>query len=187
MFPMVCSPELMVYSPVDDNKQIISLSPDDQVEMPTIFKEEEHRKFASALFNYTWTLIEKEARTELDTNRMINGAHASLFHWEFVGNTLNYARGEWLLSRVYALAGRQEAAMFHAERSLQLCVDNQLGEFDEAFAHEAVARACSLSGQTDRMNSSISRALSLAAEVKNTDDRKWIMQNVNSIETVDKA
>jgi hypothetical protein len=58
----------------------------------------------------------------------------------------NRARGEWLVSRVYAVAGRPEVALHHAERCLAWCERGGLADWDLAFAYEALARASRLAG-----------------------------------------
>jgi hypothetical protein len=63
-----------------------------------------------------------------------------------VGNAENLARGEWLCSRVYAVLGRAEPCLHHARRVLEICEQHGIGDWDLAFAHEAIARALSLAG-----------------------------------------
>ena len=41
-----------------------------------------HKQFADDLFNQTWNLIDKQDRSPAETDRMINAAHASRYHWE---------------------------------------------------------------------------------------------------------
>ena len=53
------------------------------------------------------------------------------------------ARGEWICSRAYAVLGRAEPALHHAERCLAIVEANpdNMEEFDLPFAYEALARA----------------------------------------------
>ena len=78
------------------------------------------RKLAADLFNHTWTLLEKPDRTPAEDDEMIHSAHASRFHWGEVGEPFNLARGEWQCSRVYAVLGRAEPALWHARRCLAI-------------------------------------------------------------------
>ncbi len=73
-------------------------------------------------------------------------AHASRHHWEAVGTPVNLARGERLCPRVYAVLGRGEPALHHARRVLELCQEHGIGDWDLAFAHEALARASAVDG-----------------------------------------
>lgn len=100
-----------------------------------------HKSQAVDLFNEVWSLMEKPARSEAETLRMIHAAHASRLHWEVVGRPVNLVIGEWQVSRVYAVLGRAEPALFHARQCHALCCSNGIGGFHLAEAHEAMARA----------------------------------------------
>jgi hypothetical protein len=103
--------------------------------------QEYHKKFAVDLFNQTWQFLEMENRSEDDDEKMLQGAYASCYHWREVGTALHQARGEWMISHVNAVLGRSAAALHHAKRTLILCDKNGFGDFDLAFAYEAMARA----------------------------------------------
>ena len=68
--------------------------------------EKLHKQFAVDLFNATWDLLEKPARTKEEDDEMIHSAHASRYHWGKVGEPVNLARGEWQVARVYTLLNR---------------------------------------------------------------------------------
>lgn len=104
----------------------------------------EHKKMAVDCFNSTWDLIDKADRDEADTLKMIHMAHASRYHWGEIGTPLEWSRGEWQISRVYALAGLGESALYHGKHALKYCLENSIGDFDLAFAYEAIARAYSV-------------------------------------------
>jgi hypothetical protein len=139
-----------------------------------------HRKLAAQLFNFTWDLIEQDTRTEAEADAMINAAHASLFHWSLVGTALNLARGEWQLARVYALVGQAQSALWHAEKSLQLCLTYEFGDLDVGFAYEALARAYALTGDVNERDQYIQQARQWADRLPE-DDRGWLVQNLESI------
>ena len=44
-----------------------------------------NRKMAAHLFNSTWVLLEKKARSKEESDTMIHMAHASRYHWGVVG------------------------------------------------------------------------------------------------------
>jgi hypothetical protein len=100
------------------------------------------RLLAAQLFNETWRLLELESRNRDDDDRMIHTAHASRCHWGQVPGVTpaHLARGEWQISRVYAVLGRAEPALHHARRVLDLCQENGIGDWDLAFSYEALAR-----------------------------------------------
>src|SRR2546426_387395 len=105
-----------------------------------------HRTMAAHLFNSTWTLIEKKRRTREERDTMIHMAHASRYHWGVVGGPKELAIGEWQISHVYAVVGRPEPSLFHAQRCLEICEANKIGDFPLAYAYEALARAFALAG-----------------------------------------
>ena len=55
----------------------------------------------------TWNLLEKKGRSERDDLRMIMFAKASLYHWKQSPKfqSVNEQRGEWMISRVFAVIG----------------------------------------------------------------------------------
>ena len=94
----------------------------------------------------TWTLMEKEDRTRDEDDAMLHMAHASRHHWGQVGTAANFGRGEWQCSRVYALLGRAEPCLHHAQRYLDICLENGIADWDLAFAYEALARGHAVAG-----------------------------------------
>jgi hypothetical protein len=106
----------------------------------------DERAIGVRLFNQTWDYLEVEDRTPDDDDRMLHCAHASAWHWAQVGGPEHRARSEWQISRVYTVLGRGEPALFHARRCLEHCEQNAIGDWDLAFAYEAMARASATSG-----------------------------------------
>jgi hypothetical protein len=100
---------------------------------------------------------------------LVDTAHASLYHWRVAGGPVEEARGEWLVSHVYAVLGRGEPALHHARRSYDLCVREGLGGFDLAYAYEGVARALAAAGQP--LGDWRDRALAASAAVTDPEDR----------------
>ncbi|MEW5876159.1 MAG: hypothetical protein AB1752_13385 [Candidatus Zixiibacteriota bacterium] len=147
----------------------------------TYSEEEMHRKFARDCFNHVWTLMEKDERTTEEDDEMVHAAHASRFHWGKVGTPVNLARGEWQISRVYAELGSAEAAKYHALRCLSICEENNIGDFDLAFAYEAVARASALAGHKAERDQYLALAREVGSKIDKEEDRKWLMQNLDSI------
>src|SRR3989304_2988794 len=105
------------------------------------------RQFAVDAFNLTWQLLLKQQRSVEENDLMLHAAHASRYHWGEVGTPVNLVRGEWQISRVYAVLNRAEAALYHAQRCLAICQAHHIGDFDLAYAYEAMARALALAGR----------------------------------------
>jgi hypothetical protein len=133
------------------------------------------------LFNFVWTLLEKPDRTAEDSDTMIHAAHASRYHWSLVGDAVNLARGEWQVSRVYSVLGRAEPARWHAQRCLDICQDHGIGDFDIAYAWEALARAAKVAGQDDEVNRYLAKARAAAVSIKEEDDRQQFNSDMATI------
>lgn len=144
-------------------------------------EKDSHKQMAVELFNQTWDLIEREDKDQPEIDRMIHAAHASRYHWENADGPVNIARGEWLISRVYALLSRQEPCLYHADRCLQVTLENDLKDFDLAFAYEAMARACNLAG--DEVETAKYRALAeeAGAEISDPKDREYFFSELKTI------
>jgi catechol 2,3-dioxygenase-like lactoylglutathione lyase family enzyme len=138
----------------------------------------EERRVAVSLFNGTWAALEREGRAPQDDLRMLHMAHASRFHWGEVGEPVNLARGEWMCSRVYAVLGRAESAAFHAERSLEICEAAGVGDFDLAYAHEALARARRVAGDEEGAAREARIAEQLGAAIADPEDREHFLADL---------
>jgi DNA-binding transcriptional MerR regulator len=141
------------------------------------------RMLAAQLFNETWRLMEQEDRTRDDDDRMIHTAHASRYHWGQAptGTPTNLARGEWQISRVYAVLGRAEPALHHARRVLDICQENGFGDFDLAFAYEALARAHAVGGDTAAAREYTDQALTAAEDIAGEEDRELVLADLETI------
>ena len=138
-------------------------------------------QLAKNLFNGTWTLLEQQDRTQADDDRMLHMAHASRFHWGEVGTEPNLARGEWLCSRVYAVLNRAEPAQHHAQNTLDICQTHGLGDFDLAFAYEALARASAIAGDAYKARAYTEQALAAADDIAEDDDRELLLTDLETI------
>jgi DNA-binding transcriptional MerR regulator len=133
---------------------------------------EDERRLAASLFNDTWTLMEKEDRTRDEDDGVLHMAHASAHHWRQIGKPANFARSEWQCSRVYAVLRRAEPCLHHAQRVLDICQENGLGDFDLAFAYEALARGHAIAGDGEQARAYTEQALAAAEDITEDDDRE---------------
>src|SRR5712691_1669171 len=131
---------------------------------------EAEQRVAAALFNQTWRLLEMESRTPEQDDEMMHCAHASRYHWGRVGQPVNLARGEWQISRVYAVLGRGEPATFHARRCLEIAQKHHLSAFDLAEAYEALARAALVRGDRPEGKRFAEEARRAGAGIMDTED-----------------
>ena len=141
------------------------------------------RKLAADLFNHTWTLLERPDRTPEQTDEMIHSAHASRYHWGEVPDhePVNLARGEWQCSRVYAVLGQAEPALWHARRCLEINEANGSGDWDIASAFEAMARACLAAGDLDGVAGWKAKAVAALEGIADPDDREIIEGDIATL------
>lgn len=142
-----------------------------------------HRRLGIDLFNKTWTLMEKEERTTHDDDEMLHCAHASAYHWLQVGTDANCARGEWQCSRVHAILGQPEGAIYHAVRCLAIVEESPetMEEFDLPAAYEALARAHAVAGHSDEARRYVELGKTETAKIADEDDRAIIETDLSTI------
>jgi hypothetical protein len=140
-----------------------------------------HRQLAVDLFNDTWSLLDKSERSPGEAALMIHAAHASAYHWRQVGEPLNFARSDWQLSRVYAVLNRPEPALYHAHHCLEICEAEGIGDFDLAFAYEALARAYSLDQNHDQSQHYLQLAREAGEAIKEKDDRQYFIDALATV------
>lgn len=141
----------------------------------------DERALASKLFNDTWALLSKEARTPEEDERMIHMAHASRFHWDAVGDDQNRAIGEWQCSRVYATLGHPQPALYHAQRCLHYANRPGSEVWLQASAYEGLARAQAVAGDYEAARDSRSRAVALIETVVDPEDRSIVLADIDTL------
>jgi hypothetical protein len=142
-----------------------------------------HRALGVALFNHTWTLLEQPDRTAAETDEMIHAAHAACFHWSRADGveSVNLARGEWQCSRVYAVLGRGEPAVWHARRCLAYLEVAGVRDWDIAAAYEASARAAAVAGDLIAAADWKAMAVEALDGIADQDDRDHIEADIATL------
>ena len=143
---------------------------------PVTLEPDERRQLAADLFNHTWTLLERTDRTPEQVDEMIHSAHASRYHWGEVTDreAVHLARGEWQCSRVYAVLGRAEPALWHARRCLEINEAAGNADWDIASAYEAMARAHLVAGDLDQVATWKAKAVAALDAIADPDDREIV-------------
>ena len=139
------------------------------------------RKLAARLFNRVWELLNTDDRDENTDEEMAHTAHASRYHWGQVGEPVNWARGEWQCSRVYAVLGRAEPALHHARLCLQLAQEHDLSLFDIGAAHEAIARSARAADLPDLAALHAKLALAAAEKLTDPEERQVLLSDIASL------
>lgn len=143
----------------------------------------DHKQLGIQFFNETWDLIDKKERTPEEDSLMMDKAHASSLHWLLseAYEPVNGVRSQWQLARVYALLQMGESSLYHAERSLHMCELNGIGDFDLAFAYEAMARAQAICGDIPKADEYIALAKGVSENIAKEDDKKYLLSEINTI------
>jgi hypothetical protein len=143
------------------------------------------RQLGVDLFNETWTLMAKEGRTAAEEDELVHSAHASAYHWLQVGTAANRARSEWQCSRMYTVLGRNEPALHHAQRCLEICesAPDELEDWDKPFAYEALARAHAVAGNADEARRYVELARADVEAIVDAEDREHLEADLATIRT----
>lgn len=142
-----------------------------------------HRTMGVDLFNFVWTLLEKNRRTRTEDDLMIHATHASRYHWTRARGATpkNDAIGEWQISRVYAVLRRAEPAVYHARRTLAICEANGLEGFPLAYAHEALARAYAVAGERLLRDRHLRLAKATGEHIEEAEDRALLAADLLTV------
>ena len=139
------------------------------------------RHLAVDLFNETWSLLDTDNRTAEQDERMIHAAHGSRLHWEAAGTVENVAVGDWLCSRVYAVLGRAEPAMYHARWCLARAESEHLPDWVRAEGHEAMARAHALRDELDEARRHAAKARAICDTIDDAEDREVVLGDLSTL------
>jgi hypothetical protein len=112
---------------------------------------------------------------------MVHAAHASRYHWGIVGKPVNFARGEWQISRVYSILKRSEPASYHAKRCLQICKENKIGDFDLAYAYEALARVSKINHSRSDQAKYYDKSLKASDNIRDSQDRALLLKDLRNL------
>ena len=143
--------------------------------------ELDRKAIAIETFNATWDLLDKDMRSAEENDLMVHAAHTSRYHWGQVGGPTEAERGDWQLSRVYASLGKGAEALHYAKHTLNTCLEYEIGDFDLAFAYEAMARAHSVNGNWTEADRYVQMAKTAADGIEKKDDRDHFLGELDSI------
>ncbi len=140
-----------------------------------------HKHFAPSLFNVVWGFMNRSDLTTDECDEMIHAAHASRYHWTKIGAPVNLVRGDWQVSRMYTVAGRYTEALYWAERSMERCLAEEIGDFDLAYVYEAMARALAHLGRNDEAQSWVEKMNEAALNITDIEDREFFEKDAASL------
>ena len=131
------------------------------------------RWFAVELNNLAWDLVETATLSEAQAQRMIHAAHAACYFWIEAGDLLNHLRAQNLLATAYAKAGRGEAAVYHAEKCVDLSLEagDTQTDFDRAVAYGCADSACRAAGKIELARNYRAQAVELSRKLTDADEK----------------
>ncbi len=140
-----------------------------------------HRFFSAHCFNKAWESIDKVERTALETDEMIDAAHASAWHWRERSDRTNenLSISYWQLSRVHALAGNGPLSSRYARLCLDVSRDE--GPFLLGYAYEALARAAAVEGDSPAQARHTTQARGLLAQITDPEERRLLEKDLDSL------
>jgi tetratricopeptide (TPR) repeat protein len=143
-----------------------------------------HKKIAIQCFNQAWDYLDKKSRDANDEQQMLHLAHASRYHWGFVGSARNFAVGDWQLSRVYAALNEPRLALHFAKSALELTQKNNLSD-NLPSAYEGMARAYAVAKENRSARGYINKAReSLKAAKMSAEDKKVYSDQIDETEAL---
>lgn len=146
--------------------------------MVKTFSDKEIRSFASNSFNQTWEYIEKKDRSSLDDEMMIHCAHTSRFYWGFVGEAINFQRGDWMIAKVYTIVNRGVEALHYAKLCMELTEIHKFKDFDLAYANEMMSRSYAGVGDKENSEKYYQLALEAAEQIEKPDNKKMFLDDL---------
>ncbi|KZK75458.1 hypothetical protein PsW64_05364 [Pseudovibrio sp. W64] len=143
----------------------------------------DHKFIAIELNQRAWALLENESRSPEENDEMLHVAHASLWHWLQAGTKVHHQRGLWLVGRIHVLLGNREAAMRYARQTMDLTEVHQedMADFDHAYASELLARATLLAGEEGEASVLFERAARLGQLIHGEQNRKIFFSDLEAI------
>lgn len=140
-----------------------------------------HRFFAAHCFNSAWELIDKADRTPQDDERLVATVFASVYHWLNRTDVThqNLSIGYWQAARVFALLKRRDEARRYAELCLKY--SESLPPFYLGYAHEGIARAAALAGDSHLVEIHLTIAKQLADQVADQGERDALVADLGTI------
>lgn len=134
--------------------------------------DEFHKKMAVQTNNAIWPILDKENPSVDELEEALHMAHTSMFHWSKIGKPINKARAEYMISRVCSAMGRGKPALFHAKKCLEITDETGVGDWDLAFAYEAIARAYATDSDSKNCKKYKKIAQKAIDNVKGEEDKK---------------
>lgn len=154
------------------------------LQQPDFDLDKAHHWFGVKFNNGIFLLLQKNDRTDEETEEMIAMAYASTLHWSKHSKhkIANRARGENMIATTLVYAGRNEAAMHHAKRNYDIVFNNkkEMADFDISYALMVMARSLALNGEIGKAKEYYEDCIKSIEEIKDSEDKKIVLSDFNS-------
>lgn len=140
-----------------------------------------HKYFSAQCFNQAWDLMDKFERSPEEERLMVSLNQASLYHWSQREDCTdkNFSIGYWQASRIQSILGNAAEALRHAEVCLSYSA--ALEPFFVAYAHEALARAHYVAGDSAAAAKQLEAANTYCDQVSEKDDRDMLAADLKQL------
>jgi len=127
-----------------------------------------HRRTAATCNDAAWNLIERSCLDAAGLTQLLTAAATARHHWREIGTPTNVAHADLLLAWAMARAGAGQPAMQLAGEAFSH-FEAHGATWERAFAHAAMAMACSAAGDADGLRRHRGEAARLGAELAGGD------------------
>ncbi len=143
-----------------------------------------HHWFGVEFNNGIFPLLEKNDRTDDETEKMIQMAFASTLHWNSYsgGKIANNARGVNMIATTFTYAGMKEAALYYANRNHDIVFSNlnSVAVFDVSYSLMVMARANALNGNFREAKKYYDECIRSIEEIKDKEDKDIVVSDLYS-------
>ena len=140
----------------------------------------EHRKLAIDANNSTWEFLDREpgSLSATDIEEMTRRAYAAAYHWSRAENAtvINEIRASWLIAKVWIHQSRGDVALDISDRCIELCLANNIADFDLAYVYETKARSLACLGDLDGAREA--KQCASLVEIADEEDRKLVQADL---------
>lgn len=131
--------------------------------------------------NLAAALEQKQDRTAVETDGMVQAAQAALTYWRIAGGWLEHERAEYRLARSLLQAQRASEAVAAATRCIDLCRTNAAPALELFFAKAVLALAQRQAGNEQAFACTRRDALEVYARVS-ADEQRWCVQELRDLD-----
>ncbi|TFG12825.1 hypothetical protein EU537_08360 [Candidatus Thorarchaeota archaeon] len=140
-----------------------------------------HERIAIKTNNAIWPILDKENPEQEDLDDALQMAFTSRYHWGIVGEPINLARADYMISRVYSAMKRPELALHHAQRCVEITKETGIGDWDLAFAYEAITRAYASAGNEEEFEKYSKLTKEAINDIADEKDKSIVEGELNKI------